>query len=132
MAADRGWEHVLLLRNAIRLAGTSVREVRSLRKEAFRAWLYGRIMQRSISDALSRCSRVENAFKLDLDAEYHTDRGRAVLNSLEYTVDDERLNRPAPPQLEFKEGANIKEGMASLRSAVRTYCNFCRSTEGRC
>lgn len=103
-----------------------------MRKEEFRAWLYGRITQRPISDALSRCSRVENAFKLDLDVEYHRDGGRAVMHSLEYTADDERLNHPAPPQLRFKAGANIRNGMASLRSAVTTYFEFCRSTEGRC
>ena len=107
-----------------------------MRREEFRSWLeqYGRkgkepMSKRPIDDALSRCSRVEKSLNLDLDTEYKKDGGDSLVDYLEYTSDDERLGRPAPEGIEFETGANIKNGMASLRSATKKYFEFCEATK---
>ena len=99
-----------------------------MRDELYRDWLQGKISSRPISDSISRCRRIEECLKLDLDEEYQKDGGRSLVELLEYTVDDERITRPAPSGIEFVPGSNIKNGMSSLRSAVKKYFEFCKST----
>jgi len=98
-----------------------------MRDEAYRDWLHGKISSRPISDSISRCRRIEECLKLDLDIEYQKDGGRSLAELLEYSVDDERFNRPAPSGIDFVPGSNIRNGMASLRSAVKKYFEFCQS-----
>jgi hypothetical protein len=64
---------------------------------------------------------------LDLDEEYQKDGGRKLVELLEYSTDDERLNHPALSEIVFVTGSNIKNGMASLRSAVKKYFEFCKT-----
>ena len=99
-----------------------------MRDEAYRNWLQGKISSRPISDSISRCRRIEECLKLDLDEEYKKDGGRGLIALLEYTADDEGLNRPAPEEIYFTPGSNIRSGMSSLRSAVKKYFEFCRAT----
>ena len=94
----------------------------------FQYWLENTgISKRPISDALSRCRRIENGFGIDLDAEYKKDGGRSIIDLLTYTTEDAKNNRPAPKGIDFSGGANIKNGMASLRSAAKKYFEFCAS-----
>jgi len=81
--------------------------------------------ERPIDDALSRCARIEKSLNIDLDSEFNKDGGRAILACLEYTADDERIRKPAPVGIVFERGANIRNGMASLRNAARKYFEFC-------
>ena len=100
-----------------------------MRDEAYRDWLQGKISSRPISDSISRCRRIEECLKVDLDEAHHKDGGRSLVELLEYSVEDERLNRPAPSGIDFVSGSNIKNGMASLRSAVKKYFEFCQSSK---
>jgi hypothetical protein len=104
-------------------------EVIKMREEGYRNWLQGKISTRPISDNISRCRRIEEGLKLDLDEAYIKDDGRSLMELLEYSVDDERLKRPAPMGIDFMPGANIRNGMASLHSAVKKYFEFCRSVK---
>ena len=99
-----------------------------MRDDAYRNWLQGKISSRPISDSISRCRRIEESLRLDLDEEFAKDGGRSLVNLLEYSSEDENLNRPAPDGISFSPGSNIKNGMSSLRSAVKKYFEFCRSS----
>ena len=98
-----------------------------MRDEAYRDWLLGKTSSRPISDSISRCRRIEEGLKLKLDEEYQKDGGQSLVELLEYSADDERLNRPEPSGIDFAPGSNIRNGMASLRSAVKKYFEFCQS-----
>jgi hypothetical protein len=103
-----------------------------VRKEEFRTWLEneGTMGKRPIDDVLSRCKRLESSFQIDLDREFLNDRGERLISSLEYSTDDEKNDRQPPKGLHFSSGSNIKNGMASLRSAGKKYFEFCRSNLG--
>lgn len=94
-----------------------------MREYDFRDWLENgqRMTQRPINDCLSRCRRVERKLKINLDEEFKKDEGHGIMLLL---ADDE--NSVLATQLGFADGANISNGLASLRSAVRTYFSFCR------
>lgn len=98
-----------------------------MRDEKYRKWLQGKVSKRPISDNISRCRRIEQSLDLDLDEEYDKDGGRSLVTILEYSTDDEKQKRSAPSGVEFTSGSNIRNGMASLRSAVKKYFEFCRS-----
>lgn len=101
-----------------------------MREDAFRTWLYQTDLgSRPISDAISRCKRVCNALDIDLDTEYQKDGGVSLLNLLQYTIDDVKSEKPYPQGLHFKAGSDIKNGMASLKNAVKRYFDFCKSTK---
>lgn len=94
-----------------------------MRENEFRTWLeHGqRMTQRPINDCLSRCRRVERRLKINLDEEFKKDEGHGIMLLL---ADDE--NSTLSARLGFADGANISNGLASLRSAVKTYFAFCQ------
>lgn len=100
-----------------------------MRDEAYRNWLQGKISSRPISDSISRCRRIEESLKINLDNEFLKDGGRSLMALLEYSSEDERLGRPAPTGINFLPGSNVKNGMSSLKSAVKKYFEFCYSTK---
>lgn len=112
------------------------RSVTGMRRDNFCSWLekYGKqgiepMSKRPINDALSRCGRVEKSLNIDLDEEYVKDNGLSLIGLLEYSSEDEILGRPVPDGIEFEIGANIRNGMASLRSACKKYFEFCEATK---
>ena len=76
-------------------------------------------------DAMSRCQRVENGFGVDLDEEFNRDKGKSVIDRLNYSREDEQMNVAAPKGLYFKPGANLYNGLASLKNAAKKYFRFC-------
>lgn len=102
-----------------------------MNKEDFRQWLNGQLSHRAIGDCISKCSRIEQALKIDLDLEYQKDTGISLLaNHLQYSIDDERNGIPAPKEFNFKEGSVIRFRMADLRAAANKYFLFLRTTSG--
>lgn len=91
-----------------------------MRENEFRAWLehVKKLAPRPINDYVSRCKRVMRCLQINLDEELKKDKGRDALKLL---VD----NSTAVSRLEFSKGANVQEGLASLRSAVMSYFEFC-------
>lgn len=98
-----------------------------MRKDEFINWMqtYGGMRGQPVGDAVSRCKRIEDSLRLDLDAEYQKDGGRSVIDTLTYTSADEAHGRPAPDGLELAPGANVRNALASLKSAVKKYFEFC-------
>lgn len=100
-----------------------------MREDAFRTWMknLGTMGVRPIGDAISRCKRIVNCLHIDLDVEYAKDCGESIIAFFEYSANDVKNNKPAPMELEFKPGANVKNGMASLKAAAKKYFEFCQS-----
>lgn len=95
-----------------------------MKEESFRSWLTGRMDSRPMSDCISRCRRIEQQLRVDLDTEYEADGGAEIIDTLSYSADDQANGLPAPDGLIFKEGANIRNGMNSLKSAASNYMKF--------
>lgn len=97
------------------------------RAKEFREWMEstGTMKARPISDAISRCRRVEKGMQVDLDEEYRADRCARILRELEYSLEDVKERKKAPEGLNFVEGADLKNGLASLRAAIKKYIEFC-------
>lgn len=100
-----------------------------MRENEFRRWMFGlgTMQLRPIGDAISRCRRVIKALRVDLDAEYIKDRCDSVLQKLQYTAEDEKQGIPVDVGFDFSPGANLRNGMASLRAAINKYVRFCES-----
>lgn len=72
----------------------------------------------TVSNRISNCKKVER-YEGDLDAHYDADRCSDLLRRMEY--------RPGASQLHsipFAHGANVKNGIATLRSAINLYVAF--------
>lgn len=103
-----------------------------MRKEEFRKWLENGCGNRKkslstpvISDALSRCLRIEKARNVNLDQEYLRDGGKSILDILKYSAEDARTHKLPPEGFEFSSNASIKAGLASLKNAATRYFEFC-------
>lgn len=82
----------------------------------------GRLQNRPISDALSRCRRVEK-YEGDLDAHYHKDKMKNLFYKLTYSKDDEETG--VTPRHSIPIQGNIYNGTSSLKNAVNLYRQFC-------
>ena len=99
-----------------------------MRYEQFRSWMEkkGNLEANPISNALSRCRRLEKVPGINLDVEYARDGGKYVIEMLTYSTKDERACKSVPVELEFSPTANLRNGMASLKNAAKLYIEFCR------
>jgi RecB family endonuclease NucS len=75
---------------------------------------------------LSELRRIEAAYG-DLDALYDTDELQSLIDTLTYGADDERRNAPNPSKLEIS--GNIRNNLASYKSAVQKYARFRQDAE---
>ena len=102
-----------------------------MREDAFISWMrsQGTMGVRPMCDAVSRCKRICKGLNIDLDAEYAKDGGRSVIARLEYSAQDARAGKEIPGGLDFAPGVNLKNGMASLKSAAKKYFAFCDDTK---
>lgn len=90
----------------------------------FRNWMIEQKNSNTIRTYIARCMRVESAFMIDLDSEYASDRGKALIEKLSYTRQDERNGIIPNCGIIFSEKANIYIGMHSLRTSVKKYFEF--------
>lgn len=98
-----------------------------MRENEFREWMIqlGTMQPRPIGDTISRCKRVIKALGVNLDTEYLKDHCQSLVQQLEYTTEDARNGVLVDDAFNFSANANIKNGMASLRSAINKYVEFC-------
>ena len=75
------------------------------------------------SNGLSRCRRVER-YEGDLDDFYRADRMESLLSRLAYSSEDEAYQRPPRHAVPITEGANVRNGTASIANAVRLYRQY--------
>jgi endonuclease len=75
---------------------------------------------------LSEIRRIENEYG-DLDDLYDNDELQSVIESLTYGAEDERLTRPNPSKLKIE--GNVRNNLASYKSAVQKYVRFRQDVE---
>lgn len=101
-----------------------------MKEDEFKAWLESKGQnQRSIGSRISNIKVLERVWG-DVD-NFLNDRGAAaLLEQLKYSTEDKRHNRPNPSPVAFKEGADIYNGLSTLRSALTLYVNFRSAVDG--
>jgi len=72
-------------------------------------------------DAISRCRRVER-YEGDLDRHYSRDRMRYLIDRFEYSTEAAARRLPATHAVPIT--GDVREGTASLKSALKLYCAF--------
>lgn len=87
----------------------------------FQSWLNTRLSPKAVNDYLSRCNRIEEKLGINLDSEFEKDKGNYL-----YSILNES-NNAIVSLLSFSATANIQNGMASLKSAVKKYFTFLKS-----
>ena len=97
-----------------------------MREDEFKNWLSSRLKKRSTKDCISRCKKAEKALQANLDIEYNIDNGTRVLNTMQYSIEDEKKGKEPPAGFSFKPNSSIRFGMTALRCAVNTYFKFCK------
>ncbi|HMD63156.1 MAG TPA: endonuclease NucS domain-containing protein [Stellaceae bacterium] len=91
-------------------------------KAGYRQWLAQQKYDAgTITAQMHRAGRVEE-HRGDLDEHYSRDRMASLIDTLRYSRDDERHNRPNPSKVPFK-GDNYNN-LASYRNAVERYRKF--------
>lgn len=97
-----------------------------MREQEFRFWLehHTDLTDDAQKNALSRCRRVER-YEGELDGHFEADRLQGLLDRLTYTTEDEAYH--ARPLHTIPINGNIRNGTASLSSAIRTYQRFCET-----
>ena len=91
-------------------------------KEAYRYWLEQQKYDAgTIHAQLYRAERVEECHG-NLDDHYATDRMAGLIQTLRYSADDKRHNRPNPSKIPFD--GDIYNNLASYRNAVERYRKF--------
>ena len=95
-------------------------------KRQFETWLAVRgLGSGTIASRISNCERVEE-FEGDLDAQFAADRLTRLLERLTYSTEDERFRRK--PNHTVPIAGNIRNGSATLKSAVKLYHAFRNSS----
>ena len=75
---------------------------------------------------LSELRRIESLYG-DVDSLYDTDELQSLMDALTYSSDDERKNAVNPSKLEIS--GNIRNNLASYKSAVQKYARFRQDVE---
>ena len=94
-----------------------------MKETDYRQWLESSkdYQENSIKAQIYRVKRVEESHG-DLDTHYAQDRMASVIKALQYSVDDQRSNRPNLSKIPIK--GDIYSNLASYRHAVEYYRNF--------
>jgi len=110
-------------------------------ENAFRAWLrvYHHNNDRLIGNTIARCRRINRDLG-NIRMAYDHDQCKQMLRKLTYTIDDAHNHRPAPGNMNFNGDKQsdtfyvktVREGLATLRKELETYCKFRESGHGVC
>lgn len=94
-----------------------------MKTDEFKRWLQAKYPDSAavVRNRISNCKTVENHHG-DLDDYYKKDRCNALIEEFCYTTDDERMNRPQNHKVPID--GNIRNGSATLKSAIRLYAEF--------
>jgi hypothetical protein len=96
-------------------------------KPGYQQWLEQQKYQAgTITAQMHRAGRVE-AFQGDLDEHYAKNQMASLIETLTYSTDDKRHNRPNPSKIPFD--GDIRSNLASYRDAVKRYRKFRDSGE---
>lgn len=91
---------------------------------AFRDWLETRYVPAGASSRASEVARIEAAYG-DLDNHLLKDDFASIFAELEYGAADEAYGLPNPSRIIIN--GNVRNGLASLKTALRCYQKFASS-----
>lgn len=95
-----------------------------MKEDEFRVWLESKGMDRGgVSSRLSSVKRVEQVLDGLEDLAMNQTR-EAFLQPFTYTSEDKRLGKPNPSPLSFSEGADLHNGLSSIRTALGHFHDF--------
>ncbi len=95
-----------------------------MQERRYREWLVAQDYDSgTITAQLHRSMRVEKYYG-DLEKHYRHDRLKSVVQTLVYSSEDERRQRPNPSKIPLDRSANIRNNLASYRDAVNRYARF--------
>ncbi|WP_281982677.1 AAA family ATPase [Thalassorhabdomicrobium marinisediminis] len=95
-----------------------------MKEDEFRVWLESKGMDRGgVSSRLSSVKRVEQVLD-GLDDLAMNQTREAFLKPFTYTSEDKRLGKPNPSPLSFSEGADLYNGLSSIRTALGHFHDF--------
>lgn len=94
-----------------------------MKTDEFKSWLQTKYPDSAptVRNRISNCKTVENHHG-DLDEYYKKDRCNALIEEFNYSADDEKENREQKHKVPID--GNIKNGSATLKSAIRLYAEF--------
>ena len=109
------------LQLAIQNTGAGAKEV--MHRKRFERWLdtVRGLDARTIRSRIGNCERVEK-FEGDLDGQFEADALRRLMERLTFSAEDERYGRK--PQHNVPIAGNVRNGSATLKSAVNLYREF--------
>lgn len=97
-------------------------------KASYRQWLLQQQYQENtVTAQMQRARRVEE-FYGDLDDHYVSDRLATLIETLKFSPEDQRSNRPNPTKIPID--GNILNNLRSYRDAIKRYTKFRDSDEG--
>ena len=95
----------------------------------FRKWLEQQGQaEKSIAGRVAEAKRVRDHYG-DLDELYDEDRLRSVIDTLQYSREDERRKRPNPSRIPIQ--GDLRANLATYKAAVTKYREFRRATQDR-
>lgn len=90
----------------------------------FRIWLEQKQTYHTARTYASRCIRVEETLRCDLDEEYEKDSGKELMNSLKYSRREEREGKLPKCGIDFGDKTNVYTGMHTIRASVKKYFEY--------
>jgi hypothetical protein len=91
-------------------------------KAGYRRWLeQQKYAAGTVNAQMFRATRVEE-YHGNLDEHYASDRMASLIETLRYSSDDKRHNRPNPSKIPFD--GDVRNNLASYRNAVERYRKF--------
>ena len=97
-----------------------------MRIDDYAKWLRTLVSEAVVQNYIKRCQRVEKNLDVSLDLDFRKDRGASLLDQLTYTTEDWQKHRPLRCSINFRAGSDWYKGLASLKTAVNKYFEFCQ------
>lgn len=99
-----------------------------MKLEEFKNWLKEVYPESTttVNNRISNCKTIESHYG-DLSKCYAKDKCKSIINELNYTVNDERINAPQKHRVPIK--GVIRTGSATYKQALNLYIQFCDINE---
>lgn len=95
-----------------------------MKEDEFRAWLESKGMDSGgVSSRVSSVKRVDQVLD-DIESLARDQSREAFLEPFTYSSEDKRFDRPNPSPLSFSDGADLYNGLSSIRTALGHYHDF--------
>ncbi|WP_051532754.1 hypothetical protein [Lachnobacterium bovis] len=97
-----------------------------MNKVEFKEWLFNNsdMKGRAVSDAASRCMRIEKSFQVDIEKEYKKDKCESLFAMISYGKKDKDKGLLPPKELKLDTSKNSVASISQLRYSLKKYKEF--------